>query len=757
MMSDLLAKFALMISGSWSLLGARVAESAWAFAPGGRGVLIVGSILALALVIVCYRSTTEGLTVRSRLVLGGTRLVALLTLLLMLSGAICSISLARSDPADVLVVIDDSQSMSLQNRLADSNTFVDSIKSAWSAAHTVHVTHTSEHAADSADLARSLIHAASTLPRPPARIVLISDGNQLGQTQLAAAAREVPAPVQAIAAGDPAAVKDIVLDRVWTPPFVFANDRALISAEVRSVGFDGEATVQLIPAKGDKPLAEAPVTLKPDGQPTLARLEFLAPAAGLETFRLRIVPRDGELTDLNNAAAFNLDIRPEKIRVFFVEGEPSWEYRHAKQNLESDPVIEFYGLVRFPDQEWFYQGSATRPDGKPVLRESTKGFPSSADELNFFSVIILGDLERKQLDQQGRFELIESFVRARGSGLMTLGGYKVYAAGNYENTPLARMLPIEMTPGSSGKREKKLQLINRFNVSITTQGLMHPVMQLEYDPEKNAKAWEELPWVEGGNALAGVKPGATMLMAHPTLKTATGVRPIAAAWSYGRGRVISSALDGTWHWRTARKTESDYHQRWWGLACRWLAGDPRSNKPFGDLVAENGVIEIGKPARFFMTLKDTEGNPRIDATAEFTVESPGGSKLRARASSDPRVPGRYGFSFDPLEVGDHAISVLITTPAGESHEQKRIYSVSASRAEYLQPVPDHAAMQQLAEASGGAFVTLAAAKDLTLPESPATLRSEAVVVSLWQSPVLYLILLVCLVLEWAMRKRRELS
>ena len=47
-------------------------------------------------------------------------------------------------------------------------------------------------------------------------------------------------------------------------------------------------------------------------------------------------------------------------------------------------------------------------------------------------------------------------------------------------------------------------------------------------------------------------------------------RPIVAAWQYGAGRVLSSAMDGTWHWSLARQTEVNYHARYWGqwrLAC----------------------------------------------------------------------------------------------------------------------------------------------------------------------------------------------
>ena len=86
----------------------------------------------------------------------------------------------------------------------------------------------------------------------------------------------------------------------------------------------------------------------------------------------------------------------------------------------------------------------------PVLKNPKNGFPESQDELNYFDVLILGDLERKIFEQAGRFALVDAFVRQHGGGLATLGGLKVYGAGNYEDTTLARMLPFDLV------HEKKL-------------------------------------------------------------------------------------------------------------------------------------------------------------------------------------------------------------------------------------------------------------------------------------------------------------
>jgi len=765
---EFLARLALLVQGSWDVVSSRLKVAQWSFAPGGSVMISAGCAFALVLAILCYYRTTEGLTVRSRLALASLRFTSVLVLLIMASGVVCAVDIASRRLPQMLVVLDDSPSMSLpdgsETRFgrAQSALWKKGLLEQLQRTDTVRVVRTSGAQANSQsdpgvapqNLAHTLVRAASEAgDEPLAHILLISDGAQLGSENLVNAASELPAPVSVLSVGDGSEIRDVILESVSAPQFVYQNDRALISAQVRSVGMEGEAVAQLVQviAGTEKEIATSKVTLKPGDDPAMVRVEFVTPTAGLQQYILRVLPVNGELTPKNNGVAFHLDVRDEKIRVLFIEGEPSWEYKFVKQALEADPVMEFYGLVRLPGDEWFYQGKATRPDGKPVIRNPKGGFPDSLDELNYFDVLILGDLERKIFEQSNRFELLDSFVKNRGGGLVTIGGFKVYTAGNYDGSPLARLIPFDLT------REKKQQLINRFNVQVTTQGIMHPAMQLEFDPVKNEEAWSKLPWVEGGNAFRAVKAGATTLMVHPKLKTNLGPRPIAAAWQCGSGRVFSSALDGTWHWRLARTTDNDYHQRFWGQTVRWLAGDPRMHKALGTLISEDPVIEVGKPATFSLTLKDKDGNFQSDAIAEFTLEEPSGEKLLARSAADPAVPGRYALTFTPRAFGAHRVKISIQRTGQDAQNQERTFQVAPSRAEFVQIAPDTNALSALAKATGGTSAPLSAFSSLQLPGAKSDVKIQRMLVNVWQAPGLLILLVFSLSTEWLLRKRRGLA
>lgn len=764
-MNHLLARLALLLDGAWDTGFARLGEVRWLFAAGGMVLLIAGVVAAGGLALVCYGRTTEGLTRRTKAALIACRFVALVSLLVMVAAATVSVAVGQPVQPALMVIVDDSESMRVgeeaQSRLHRAEQALEGgLLRRLQRDYRVTMLNTSDASCDregrlptTQDLARCLVRATATSgDRPLEYVVLISDGIQTGPEPLANAAREVAAPLSTLVVEE-ASTRDVILESAYVPPFVYAQDRALVAARLRSVGLSGETQLRLFQVRGSgqKEIATTRVTFPDGGGEIVGRVELRTGEGGHHRYLLRAEPISGELTDRNNEIHFHLDVRPERIRVLFVEGEPGWEYRYAKQALERDPAVEFHGLVRLPDEEWFYQGPEKRPDQKPVLANPKNGFPLPPDELNYFDVLVVGDLERKVFERANGFAVVEAYVRERGGGLLTIGGLKVYGAGDYEGTLLAGLVPFVV------QREKKKHLVNRFNVSLTGEGLMHPVMQLEYDPPGNRKAWQELPWVEGGNAMSRVKPGATRLLVHPKLGTKYGPRPVAAAWQAGRGRVLSSALDGTWHWRLGRQTEEDYHARFWGLAVRWLAGDPRRRVGAAALLADDPVTEAGKPAVFSLYLSDPEGEPMLDAEVEFSVEGPQDGALLSRALPDPAAPLRYALYYTPQFPGKHKVKAVAVLPDGTRSEHDLAVYAQPSRSELLRVLPDADALAALAHASGGKHARLAEHASLSLPRPPRSHRSHTVIVDLWQSPGLLGLLVVCLSLEWFLRKRRGLS
>ena len=207
------------------------------------------------------------------------------------------------------------------------------------------------------------------------------------------------------------------------------------------------------------------------------------------------------------------------------------------------------------------------------------GLPNREEDLYKYDVIILGDIPRSYFRAGGdiaetKMQRLIEFVTRRGGGLITLGGRSVYAAGQYGDSALARILPFDISAA------KETQISKPFKIMPTPSGFAHPLMLLEADPSTNREAWLDLPTLDGSNFVGAVKPGASQLAVR-TLDDGSTI-PIIAVQPVGKGQVLSLSADTTWRWEMMRPEEGeDYFRRFWGNAVRTLAPDPRlaPNRP----------------------------------------------------------------------------------------------------------------------------------------------------------------------------------
>jgi hypothetical protein len=114
-------------------------------------------------------------------------------------------------------------------------------------------------------------------------------------------------------------------------------------------------------------------------------------------------------------------------------------------------------------------------------------------------------------------------------------------------------------------------------------------MRLSGDPEENRAIWtEKFPRLQGYNKCDRAKPGATVLLEHPTERTAYGPAIILAAQEVGRGRTMALTTDTTYLWGewfetiwgekidpnqplTEQNCDSRYYKQFWLNAVRWLS------------------------------------------------------------------------------------------------------------------------------------------------------------------------------------------
>src|SRR5262249_25923242 len=113
-----------------------------------------------------------------------------------------------------------------------------------------------------------------------------------------------------------------------------------------------------------------------------------------------------------------------------------------------------------------------------------------------------------------RLQLLADFVQNRGGGLLMVAG-PLFSPHAYKNTPLEKVLPIELTGPPPAEPEERTE---GYRPELTPVGRQHSIFRFARNDAENAAIWQRLAplywWSEGYKA----KPLAEVLAVHPKQK-----------------------------------------------------------------------------------------------------------------------------------------------------------------------------------------------------------------------------------------------
>ena len=193
--------------------------------------------------------------------------------------------------------------------------------------------------------------------------------------------------------------------------------------------------------------------------------------------------------------------------------------------------------------------------------EASRHFPSSADELAAYDVVVLSDIGANTLlltndtflrgtPRPNRLKVLRDWV-AGGGSLMMVGGYLSFqgieAKANYKNTPLAAVLPVLMEDGDD--REECPE-----GVTPHLFGEGHPC---------TAGLGETWPALLGYQRL--VPRAASQVLAQ------VDGHPLLVVGEYGEGRCAAFASDIGPHWAPTEFTRWNGFGSLWDQTVTWLA------------------------------------------------------------------------------------------------------------------------------------------------------------------------------------------
>lgn len=575
---------------------------------------------------------------------------------------------------------------------------------------------------------------------PVSGVVLVSDGADTSEASLQTALLGMKAsklPVFTVGVGSEKLPRDVQIDRVSTPRTVLKDASLMLDVVVTNTGYAGR-TVTVDVEDDGRIIGSQKVQLPSDGSPASVKVRATAAESGPRLFTFKVAPQDGEIVTQNNVRESLINVRDERARLLYYEGEPRWEMRFLRRAVADDKNLLVVTLQRTADNKFM------RLDGDPD--EVVGGFPKTREELFRYRGLILGSVEAAAFSAD-QLQMIADFVDRRGGGLLMLGGPRSFGEGGYGGTPVADALPLAIDPKTRASEPGNVQ---RLNVAPTRPGAGHAITQIAETEEKSLARWPQLPQVTSINAPLGLKPGATMLLTGTDERGRTV--PVLASHLFGRGKAIAFPIQDSWTWQmhATIPVEDQTHERFWRQMLRWVVdGVPDAV----DVKTSTERVDPGEAVTIEANIRDKQFVDMNDATVVAQVARPGGATLTVPLQWTGERDGEYRGTFVTSEPGAYDINVEATRATQPVGSGRTYVRAAAADVEFFDPTMHEAPLRRIADETGGRFYATSnianLAEDVRYAGRGVTSIEER---ELWNMPIILIMLFVLVCGEWGYRR-----
>jgi uncharacterized membrane protein len=611
------------------------------------------------------------------------------------------------------------------------------------------------------DLLKALLSVLQPRPgKPLAGVLLVSDGADnvdLADRALSNEVRDRLAlagvPVHTHAVGSERGFKDVEVASVVADDFAFVRNPLEVDAVVTGRGYGA---------------VEVPVTLKREGRVVAqarAKLRDEGGAAASATVTFKFEPREvgeavysveaaeqvGEVLLENNRRAFTLKVIRDRIRVLQVAGRPSWDVRFLRKLLKENPSVD---LISFFILRTHRDTTMVSQDELSLIPFPTREL--FTEQLGTFDVVIFQNFNFGPYEMAGYLPNVRDFVVNKGGGFAMVGGELSFNEAQYDLTPVAEILPVELPPGRDHYVEEP------YTPTVTPAGAGHPILTFAAGPA--ASVVSALPPFSGFNSVLGLKEGAEALLTHPSPPRGPPRQPVLAIREVGKGRTLSLSTDSLWFWAlpdAGQGGRGTAHRELWANAIRWLIGDPALSRV--RVEAASAAFDPQEPVVLRVRAFDPGYAPLAGAEVELTLESPDatagsqpGARPRTVATRGETGPeGEWLVRLPNPGAGAYRARVTARARGVPLGTDEDAFLVRGTDRETAEASPRPELLAAISAATEGSKVTTAdqvGKLRWRVPEGVRVHRRKSV--PLWDQSWVGLLFAAVWALEWALRRRQ---
>ncbi|MFI4916695.1 MAG: hypothetical protein ACIAS6_09360, partial [Phycisphaerales bacterium JB060] len=591
--------------------------------------------------------------------------------------------------------------------------------------------------------------------RPLSAVVVLSDGRSIDEPGAAAVRRLVGerVPVHVVPLGSPRAATDVAIDQAVAPEAAFAGDQAPVRVRLdrRGPAAGSAGVLELVDRTSGEVIDRVRIEAgDPRWEQDAAEATLVAGEleAGEANWRVRYVPDEPDLLVENDSADLRVRVVDRPLRVLYVDGSPRWERRYLTSMLLREPSVRSSSLLLAARRSFIEEGNVTI------------GFPPTSDEgWAEYDVVVLGDV-RSGLFSNEQLDQLREHVASRGAGLLWVGGTS-HTPASWRGTPLEDLLPFRMDQGAGVSDISQPVVLER-----TASGERLGVLRLDEtltgwpsylsDP---ATGWNRLWWSQRIDESA-LKPTAEVLARFVPAESGAST-PAVLTMPYGSGRVVYVATDELWRYRYGRG-EALFERFYLPLVRMQARGRLARTGAEAALSVSPRPALVERPARVEVRLLDQSLVDRRLPAVRARVRPMGeGSQDAAPQSLTLGIEDTgarralsqgYAASWLPTEPGVYEIIVdePLLAPLGLRIEVE----VLADSDELRDPMADHELLASLAERTGGRVLGVDTLDELpdVLPRREVVIAGQPQIEPLWDRPIVLVVLLVLLAMEWVGRR-----
>lgn len=614
---------------------------------------------------------------------------------------------------------------------------------------------------------------AETRGGPAPRLLVVSDGVDLGGTDPAEAAQLLGVTVDTLPVGAAAGAtvdSRVVIASVQSPRRVLLGAEAQFGVTLRRDGNDEQPWVLTL-MEGDRTLVAQDVAFDKGQSDKTIRMDYRPGETGIHQYEVRLVPKStGKAPTGVEPYLVSVQVDDKKHQVLVLEDTWRWEFKFLRRIFEDDPNFSFTAMVSRPGGSVVQMGESDR-------RVSLAGMPSSRSELDWFDMYVVGDVKPNRWSR-GMASALASLVRDEGKSLVIVAGPNIKEIA--ETPELAALLPVEVM------RESGTPIEGPVEVRVSREGLLTPFFANppsaggKSPPAKPPIGPGGLPTLDQIYPPLRKKPAATVLVEATKQSNAYGPLIVMAEHTVGRGRVLYIGTDTLWKWHmiaTADDAGITPFLIFWQQALRAMAPDRtfsggvslyvtpertryeagqrvvvraevKSDRTLNAPVIQASVLSPKAQARF------VAGSPAKAATepAPVSEENQAAAPMPLAFSPDPAKPNTFVAAFETSERGQHRITAAVIAEGRSTAEVTTAIDVEPQRVESDQSPADAAVLARLAVATGGRVINPADPKTFPkLDDAAVGLVERTASFDLWNNFSLMLLLCTLLGVDWGIR------